>query len=101
MNDFITSESFIVIVGAAIVTYALRFGGLMLASKLPQSGKFKKLMETLPGTILVALVIPGIVSVGFWGVIGALSTAIYTLKYKNIFIAMLIGVTIVAISRNI
>jgi len=100
MNEFNISTTYLVIFGAAIVTYALRFGGLMLSDKLPKNEKFKQFMETLPGTILVALVIPGILSVGFWGIVAAFSTAFYTLKFKNIFVAMSIGVAIVAISRN-
>jgi uncharacterized membrane protein len=100
MHEVNISASYLVIFGAAIVTYSLRFGGLMLSDKLPKNERFKRFMETLPGTILVALVIPGILSVGFWGIIAGLSTAIYTLKFKNIFIAMSIGVTIVALSRN-
>ena len=56
---------FLAIAGAALVTYAFRFGGLLLSEKLPSTGKFKDFMEALPGTILVALVAPGIIAAGF------------------------------------
>ena len=46
------------IAGAALVTYSLRLGGLLLSEHLPRSGRFKRFMETLPGTIMVALVAP-------------------------------------------
>ncbi|MBL0715786.1 MAG: AzlD domain-containing protein [Desulfosarcina sp.] len=53
-----------VIAGAALVTYGLRLGGLLLSEKLPRSGAFKIFLEALPGTILISLVIPAIVAAG-------------------------------------
>lgn len=96
-----TTAAIIAIAGSALATYSLRFGGLVLSDKFPQSGRFKKFMETLPGTILVSLVVPEIVSVGFWGGIAALSTALCVWKTKNVFFAMLVGVAIVAVSRQL
>ena len=87
------------IAGAALVTYAFRFGGLLLSEKLPRTGRFKAFMEALPGTILVALVAPGIISAGLWGCLGALSTALLVWRTGNIFVAMLSGMVIVAGSR--
>ena len=87
------------IAGAALVTYAFRFGGLMLSERLPATGKFKDFMEALPGTILVALVAPGIVATGLWGCLAALATALLVRKTGNIFIAMLSGMVIVAGAR--
>ncbi|GBC61090.1 AzlD domain-containing protein [Desulfonema ishimotonii] len=86
---------------AALVTYSLRIGGLLLSDRLPQSGRFKRFMDALPGTILLSLIAPGIASAGFWGGVGALCTAICTYKTRNVFLAMLIGVGIVAISRQL
>ena len=87
------------IAGAALVTYAFRFGGLLLSEKLPDTGKFKDFMDALPGTILVALVAPGILAAGFWGCLAALATALLVWRTGNVFIAMLSGMTIVAGAR--
>jgi len=89
------------IAGAALVTYAFRFGGLMLSERLPSTGKFKDFMEALPGTILVALVAPGILAAGSWGCLAALATALLVWKTGNIFVAMLSGMVIVAGARYI
>ncbi|MFZ7126165.1 MAG: AzlD family protein [Desulfobacterales bacterium] len=91
----------ITIAGAAFVTYALRFGGLLLSEKLPRSGRFKIFMDALPGTILLSLVAPGILSAGWWGCIAALSTAVCAWKTRNVFLAMLIGMGIVAAARHL
>lgn len=100
MNNSIHLTSILVIAGAALVTYSLRFGGLILANKFPKSGKFKQFMEALPGTILVSLVVPEVFSLGIWGVLAASSTALCAWKTKNVFLSMVVGMCIVAISRR-
>jgi len=89
------------IAGAAIATYSLRIGGLLLSDKLPKSGRFKKFMDALPGTILLSLVAPGIVSAGIWGCAAATVTAVLTNKTGNVFVAMLAGIIIVAVQRQL
>lgn len=95
-----TTSAIIAIGGSAFVTYSLRLGGLLLSEKLPRSRKWNKVMATLPGTILVSLIAPDVVSAGFWGAVAAFSTAFCVWKTKNVFVAMLVGVTIVAVTRH-
>jgi len=89
------------IAGAALVTYSFRFGGLLLSERLPRTGRFKDFMEALPGTILVALVAPGILAAGLWGCLAALATTLLVWKTGNIFVAMLSGMIIVAVARSL
>ncbi len=86
---------------SALATFSLRFGGLMLANKLPRSAKFNRFMEALPGTLLLALIAPGALSSGIWGGIGLLCTAICTYKTRNLFVAMVVGMAVVALGRAI
>ena len=87
------------ITGAALVTYSLRLGGLLLAGHLPKNGGFKRFMETLPGTILLSLVAPGISCAGTLGGVAALATALCAWKTKNLLLAMLVGMSLVAAGR--
>jgi len=87
------------IAGAALVTYGLRLGGLMLAEHLPRNDGFRRFLAALPGTILLSLVAPGIVSAGLLGVIAALSTALCAWKTQNVFLGMILGMAIVAAGR--
>jgi uncharacterized membrane protein len=87
------------IAGAAIATYGLRLGGLLLAERLPKNGGFRRFMETLPGTILLSLVAPGIASAGVLGGAAALATALCAWKTKNILVSMVLGMAIVALGR--
>ena len=91
---------FLAIAGAAAVTYALRLGGLLLADRLPRSGRFQRFMEALPGTILLSLVAPGAVAAGTAGLVATVCTAVCAWKTRNVFMAMLLGMGIVAIHRR-
>ena len=87
------------IAGAALVTYGMRLGGLLLAGRLPKNGGFRRFMDALPGTILLSLVAPGIVSAGPLGALAALATALCAWKTKNVLVAMVAGMIIVAAGR--
>jgi len=99
-SHLMTRDELIVILLAAVATYALRIGGLLLASRLPQTGRFKRFMDALPGTILLSLVAPGALAAGPWGVVAAVATAVCTWKTGQVFLAMLLGVAIVAVQRQ-
>ncbi|MGD8703037.1 MAG: AzlD domain-containing protein [Desulfosarcina sp.] len=101
MNSLFPADLSIVlaIAGAALATYGLRLGGLLLAEHLPQNGGFKRFMEALPGTILLSLVAPGIFSAGLLGGVAALATALCAWQTRNVLLAMIVGMGIVAAGR--
>lgn len=92
-------NSMVVIAAAAVATYSLRFGGLLLAGRLPKTGHFKKFMDALPGTILLSLIVPAALSAGPWGWLATVCTALCSLKTGNVFVSMILGVAIVAMGR--
>ena len=100
--NLISSNStvLITILCAALVTYTLRIGGLLLAERLPSSGRIKVFMDALPGTILISLIAPGIAASGTWGGVAALATAGCVYKTNNVFLSMIVGVGIVAAGRQ-
>jgi uncharacterized membrane protein len=57
---------FLTIGGAAVATYGLRIGGLLLAERLPKTTRFKRFITALPGTILLSLIVPAAISAGPW-----------------------------------
>jgi uncharacterized membrane protein len=101
MTEVASSMSVVLTIGlAALVTYLLRVGGLMLAGRLPNAGKMKLIMDALPGTVLISLIAPGVFSAGLWGGIGTLVTALCAYKTRNPFLSMLVGVLLVAVMRH-
>jgi len=84
---------------AALVTYSLRLSGLLLAGRLPKTGRFKTFMDALPGTILLSLIIPAAIGAGPVGWLATAMTGLCSLKTGNVFVSMLVGIVIVAIGR--
>jgi len=95
------TDVLLALIGAALVTYGLRLGGLLLAERLPRTPFCKAFLEILPGALLTALVVPGIVAAGPWGAAAALVTALLAHKTGNTFLAMAAGVALVALQRNL
>lgn len=86
---------------AAAVTYALRLGGLLLAASFPQSGRFRRGMDALPGALLFSLVLPSIVAEGLWGLLAAGLTAVVVLRSRNTLAAMLCGMLVILVARKL
>lgn len=97
----VREDTLVLIALAALLTYGLRAGGLLLADRLPKSVRFKAFMEALPGALLVALVAPGIRNAGVWGGVAACLTAFTAYKTRNVFLAMLLGMGLVAVQRRL
>ena len=87
------------IFGAALVTYSLRIGGLLLAERLPKTGRFKRFMDALPGTILLSLIVPAAIAAGPVGWLATFGTGLCSLKTGNVFLSMVVGIVIVAAGR--
>lgn len=85
---------------AAFVTYSLRLGGLLLASRFPRSGRFRRGMDALPGALLFSLVVPSIVTEGVWGLLAGGLTALIVLRTRNTLLAMLVGMLVIFVARK-
>lgn len=94
-------DVYLLIGAAALATYALRLGGLLLADRLPTTGRFRKFMDALPGTILLSLVVPGVMSSGVAGCTAAMLTGVCAYKTGNVFVSMLLGMALVAVARQV
>jgi len=90
---------YLLIAAAALATYALRLGGLLLGDRLPTTGRFRTFMDALPGTILLSLVAPGVISSGIAGCVAATLTGVCAYKTGNVFVSMLLGMATVAAAR--
>ena len=91
--------TWLTILSAALVTYSLRLSGLLLAGRLPKTGRFKKFMDALPGTILLSLIVPAAIGAGPVGWLATALTGLCSLKTGNVFVSMLVGIAVVAAGR--
>jgi branched-subunit amino acid transport protein len=102
-------EALITILGMAIVTYAIRAGGLLLANRLPTTGFVANWLKHVPGAVLAALVVPAVFAVAPGKslaeaflpadtIAAAAVVAIY-IASRNLFAAMAGGVVTVYLMR--
>ncbi|HII94838.1 MAG TPA: AzlD domain-containing protein [Candidatus Methanofastidiosum sp.] len=100
MNDF-DMLVMIVIILAGIITYSLRFGGLLIGNILSKHKFVENLIKALPGTLLLSFIVPSIISEGIPGAISALITGVVAKKTNNVLIALIIGMAIIILFRNL
>jgi uncharacterized membrane protein len=95
------ASALLVVVLAGLGTYALRFGGLALADRLPSDGAAARFLRALPGTLMVALVVPEVVQAGPVGWAASVVVLLLMARTKNLLIAAASGVAMVALIRNL
>ena len=93
------SQALLTILGMAIVTYLTRAGGFYLVKKIKISGRFESFLKALPGTILISIIAPTVLSTGPAEGGASLLTAITAWRTKNLPIAMIVGIVSVALLR--
>ena len=91
----------IVIILSGIITYSLRFGGLLVGDMLSKHKFVENLIKALPGTLLLSFIVPSIISEGMPGAISALVTGIVAKKTNNVLIALIVGMALIIMFRNL
>jgi uncharacterized membrane protein len=86
------SEIFLLFGLVAAVNYTLKAGGLFLAERLPKTGPFRRLIDALPGCILVALVAGGAWRQGTVGLAAIGVTVVATRFTRSLFFSLLLGI---------
>jgi uncharacterized membrane protein len=94
-------DALLTILGAALVTFAIRAGGLLLADRLPQTGFAAVWLKHLPGAVMASLVAPLVINGGpaEW-IASAAATLGYVLT-RNLLATIVIGVAAVFIARHL
>jgi uncharacterized membrane protein len=85
-------EPWLVIVGLAVATFAIRLSGILLGQRLPQGGAWAHALNALPGCLLVSLVAVALLSGGpkeWAAAVVALAVAIVT---KSLPLTMAVGI---------
>ena len=86
------SEPWLVIVGLAVATFAIRVSGVLLGQRLPQAGGWASALNALPGCLLVSLVAVALLSGGpreWTAAVVALAVAVVT---RSLPLTMAVGI---------
>jgi uncharacterized membrane protein len=87
------------IVAMAIATVLMRVGGFWLMAYVPLTPRVRRMLEALPGSIVVAIVLPVIVKNGPVAVAAVVAAAIVMILRRNQVLAVAAGVTVAALVR--
>lgn len=89
------------ILGMALVTYLTRIGGLWLMRRIPLSQRMQTWLNYLPGSVLVAIVAPTVLTTGLPEAGAALATVIVAARTRNLLLAILAGLLVVLLLRRL
>ena len=92
-------EALLAILGMALVTFAVKAGGLLLANRLPRDGFAAAWLRHIPGAVLASLVAPALVTGSAAEVIAAAATALVYVLTRSLLPAMVAGVLVVYLVR--
>lgn len=92
-------EALLAIFGMALVTFAVKAGGLLLATRLPRAGFAAAWLRHIPGAVMASLVAPALVTGSAAEAIAATATALVFVLTRNLFAAMAMGVLCVYLAR--
>lgn len=92
-------DSWLAILGMALVTYLTRIGGPLLVRLVRGNRRLEGCLEQLPGSILAALLAPLVFAAGPAEVVAAGATLLVAVFVRNMPLALIAGVGTVALLR--
>ena len=87
------------IVAMAVATYFTRVIGFWAMGHVPMTLRVRRILETLPGAIVVATIVPLVARAGTAGLIGIAATFAAMLVRRNEFVAVAVGLTAIWLAR--
>jgi branched chain amino acid efflux pump len=87
------------IVAMALATYFTRVAGFWLMTHVPMTLRVRRMLETLPGAIVVAIIVPLAARAGAPGFIGIGVTFASMLLRRNEFLAVALGLISISLAR--
>ena len=92
-------EALMAILGMALVTLAIKMGGLLLADRLPRSGFAAAWLGHIPPAVMAALVAPAVANGGPAEWLAAAAVIAAHLATRMLVVAMAAGVLAVYLGR--
>src|SRR5262245_30885001 len=87
------------IVAMAVATYAMRASGFRLMALVPLTPRLRRMLDALPGSVVVAAVLPLIVREGPVAVVAIGATIAMMMMRRNDLLAVFTGMAVAAGAR--
>jgi uncharacterized membrane protein len=98
-NDAQTFGPFVAILAMGLATAVTRVAGYWLMAHVPMTIRVRRMLETLPGAIIVATIVPMIAKSGTAGIAGIAVTFAAMLWRRNEFLSVAVGFATIALLR--
>jgi uncharacterized membrane protein len=89
------------ILAMAVATYAMRAGGFWLMARVPVTPRLRRMLEALPGSVVVAAVLPLIAREGLVAALAIAAAAAVMLVTRKDLLAVLAGMAVAAGARAV
>ena len=87
------------ILAMAAATYAMRAGGFWLMGHVPLTPRVRRMLEALPGAVVVATVLPIAVREGLPAALAIAAACAAMVVRRNDLFAVLVGMAVAALTR--
>ena len=89
------------IVVMATTTALMRVGGFWLMGRVPLTPRVRRMLESLPGAIVAAIVLPVIAKIGLVAALAVAAAAASMIVRRNELLAVAIGVGVAVLARSV
>jgi branched chain amino acid efflux pump len=87
------------ILAMVVATYAMRAGGFWLMQHVPLTARLKRMLEALPGSVVVATVLPIAVREGPVVALAIVAAGAVMLLWRRDLLAVVTGMAVAAVAR--
>jgi uncharacterized membrane protein len=99
MSDFLRSDVMIAFAVMTAVTVLSRIGGYWLMGYVNVTPRVRRMLDALPGSIIIAAALPVAVNGGPVVMFAIVAAMIVTIIRRNDFIAVITGMAVAALAR--
>jgi branched chain amino acid efflux pump len=99
MTEFLRSDVMIAFAAMAAVTVVLRLGGYWLMGYVNVTPRVRRMLDALPGSVIVAATLPVAVNGGPVVMLAILAAVAVTIIRRNDLLAIITGMAVAALAR--
>ena len=99
MNDFLRGDVMVAFAVMTAVTVASRLGGYWVMGYVAVTPRVRRMLDALPGSIIVAAALPVAVNGGLVVMFAIAAALLVTVIRRNDFIAVITGMAVAALAR--
>jgi uncharacterized membrane protein len=99
MSEFIRSDVMLAFVVMMVVTVASRLGGFWLMGYVNVTPRVRRMLDALPGSIIVAASLPMVATGGPVAILAIVAAIVVTIVRRNEFLAVITGMAVAALAR--